>query len=313
MCRSLLRVVMCRIWNDSVMAQVNVSQPFTCSYVPDKCVCVACQRTIDRGCLRIGLVRGQGSDTRLDSYHSSCFWEKCPYKQHVRETSLDRLTFVELFHGFEGMLSHDRLKLEQDACKPPGKFKRKHRHIGLVASGTDDVSLDGGDYELDDNTFDLSNLICVHVFRYKLDVYVSIREYFKPVNATVAKATKTGISLTSRQWNTVCRKRYGIDSALKEIGESQTKTKNKGTDAIKDDNVDGGDDEESQVVFSLSWKRRISIFRKHKEPVVDIRDFSEEKTFKPAGRGITLSRTQWNKLKSLIDCVNYSVILLSKE
>ncbi|OWF52801.1 uncharacterized protein LOC110447284 [Mizuhopecten yessoensis] len=287
------------------MAQVHAPHPFVCSYTNDKCACIACQRNIDTGCLRIGNLRGQVSDW----YHPPCFWEKCPYKHHGRGTNLDRLTLVELFHGFESMLSHDKLRLEQEACKPPEKFKRNHRHNGLVASGDHEVSADGGDYELDDNTFDLTNLICIHVFRHNLDVYVSIREYFKPSGAAVAKATKVGICLTAKQWNKVCRKRFGIDSALKAIGDKPTKKKAKGNTDEKDSD---DDDEEGQVVFSLSWKRRISIFRTNKEAVVDIRDFSEEKPFKPGNRGITLSKIQWNKVKSLIDCVNCSVLLLSK-
>lgn len=290
---------------------MSLSQAFVCNYVLDKCICINCQRNIDKGCFRLGLVRGQGSEvTRHDWYHPTCFWEKCPYKQHVRGTNIDRLTFVELFHGFESIAASDRMKLEQEACKPPAKLKRNHRHSGLVANGNDDVSLDGGDYELDENTYDLSNLICIHVFRYKLDVYVSIREYFKAVNATIAKATQVGIALKSSQWHAVCRKRFGIDCALKEIGDSKAKIKSKGNDKIENDKDE--DEEDGQVVFSLAWKRRISIFRKQKEAVVDIRDFSEERTFKPGSRGITLSRIQWNKLKALIDCVNFSVLSLSK-
>ena len=61
-----------------------------------------------------------------------------------------------------------------------------------------------------------------------------------------------------------------------------------------------------QILFSLSWKRRVSIFECNEEAVVDIREYTEEKTFKRSTKGVALSVTQWTKLLEEmpnIDCL----------
>ena len=46
--------------------------------------------------------------------------------------------------------------------------------------------------------------------------------------------------------------------------------------------------------------------------MVDIRDYSEERTFKPGKRGITLSKCQWQKLVGHIDNINTSIVAFSR-
>lgn len=57
----------------------------------------------------------------------------------------------------------------------------------------------------------------------------------------------------------------------------------------------------------MSWKRRIGVYAIGEEVVVDIREFSEEKTFSESERGIRLTPDQWKRLQENAHNINASV------
>ena len=52
-----------------------------------------------------------------------------------------------------------------------------------------------------------------------------------------------------------------------------------------------------QILFSLSWKRRISVYDCNEEVVVDLREYTEDRTFKRSTKGVALTVNQWTKLR----------------
>lgn len=66
------------------------------------------------------------------------------------------------------------------------------------------------------------------------------------------------------------------------------------------------------ILFSLSWKRRIGVFASGDDAVIDIREFSEEKTFSESSRGVRLTPDQWKQLVDNIDTINNTLDKLSK-
>lgn len=61
------------------------------------------------------------------------------------------------------------------------------------------------------------------------------------------------------------------------------------------------------ILFSLSWKRRVGIYAVGDEAVVDIREFSEEKTFSESEKGIRLTADQWKQLQENTNHINHSL------
>lgn len=52
-----------------------------------------------------------------------------------------------------------------------------------------------------------------------------------------------------------------------------------------------------QILFSLSWKRRVSVYQHQEEVIVDIREYSEGRTFQRSTKGVALTKPQWTKLR----------------
>ena len=221
-----------------------MNQGFACSQTPSpKSTCLGCGRQIESGKLRLGTTIDYGDHQTYEWFHSQCFWEKCPYRSHLRGASGDRMTLFELVTGSESLPTPERTKIEQEINKAPGKTALKFRPCGLSVGRYDDISCDSGDYEVGENTYDLTNLICVGVFKYQMEVFVSIREYYKHADGSVAKATKRGITLTVDQWQRLAAKRVGINAALKMIGDEQDEPNKKDERKKKKNNVDNEDGE----------------------------------------------------------------------
>lgn len=51
-------------------------------------------------------------------------------------------------------------------------------------------SVEGGDYEVNENVFDLIDLLCVIVYKYQINIYVSLREFFLLKGFNIVKLFK---------------------------------------------------------------------------------------------------------------------------
>lgn len=100
----------------------------------------------------------------------------------------------ELVDGLNELGLSDRNKLVVDSTATTAEGRKVKPEAIFEGSEA------GGDYELDPNTFDLGNLLCVAAIKIQSTVLVSIRKYFIPRGGLIAKPTKSGITLSSDQW-----------------------------------------------------------------------------------------------------------------
>ncbi|CAG2197491.1 unnamed protein product [Mytilus edulis] len=229
-------------------------------------------------------------------------------ENHLR--GVDGNTLAELVDGFSGIPPSDKSRLLTDASSAPSIGRRKSGsklEIPYEGSEAD------GDYELDDNTFDLTNLVCCSVTKVQTNLHVSIRKYFIPRGRTCAKPTKYGISLNCEQWNKLELQVDDINSAIATTQKTlKDKEKEKDKKDCKDKNkLPGKEEFPDWILFSLSWKRRVGVFASGEVVVVDIREFSEEKAFSESDRGIRLKPDQWKQLQENINNINKSLRKLS--
>ncbi|XP_076083460.1 uncharacterized protein LOC143054351 [Mytilus galloprovincialis] len=280
--------------------------PFIVSSQPTKVDirCCGCKSLINSDQLRLGVREYKSSSW----FHYVCFWTNCYYRNHLR--GVDGNTLAELVDGFSGIPPSDKSRLLTDASSAPSIGRRKSGsklEIPYEGSEAD------GDYELDDNTFDLTNLVCCTVTKVQTNLHVSIRKYFVPRGRTCAKPTKYGISLNCEQWNKLELQVDDINSAIATTQKTlKEKEKEKDKKDCKDKNkLPGKEEFPDWILFSLSWKRRVGVFASGEEVVVDIREFSEEKTFSESDRGIRLKPDQWKQLQENINNINKSLRKLS--
>lgn len=166
------------------------SLPFVISSRPESnsVRCCGCKSSVNSDSLRLGVREYKTTSW----FHYQCFWTKCIYKNHLRGVQGNIL--LELVDGLHQIGPCDRNKLIVNASAASAESQKKKPETVFEGSEAD------GDYELDDNTFDLGNLVCVAVIKIQSNVLVSIRKYFIPRGRHVAKPTKFGISLTADQW-----------------------------------------------------------------------------------------------------------------
>ncbi|KAK3096502.1 hypothetical protein FSP39_000792 [Pinctada imbricata] len=220
----------------------------------------------------IGSVADLGPDSpkrcATDWYHYRCFWTLSPYKNQLRGVDSDTLN--EILAGLSGLTKADKFTFQNEASCPPVLNKRT---------------------------------VCIQYFPHR---------FFKVRPSNIAKPSKIGITLSKDQWRELIKIQNGITSATKIMAVKGSEKKTKKSDKKKEDNSKIEDEEDDddelpgQILFSLSWKRRVSIFECNEEAVVDIREYTEEKTFKRSTKGVALSVAQWTKLLEEmpnIDCL----------
>ncbi|XP_062619361.1 uncharacterized protein LOC134280925 [Saccostrea cucullata] len=282
-----------------------IVKPFIIKYMNDSdSKCKGCKSKIGSGSLVLGYVADQGPDKRVRCltswFHYKCFWTLCVYKNHLR--GVDPETLNEIVFGINGLSKADKFNFQNEASSPPASTRRRSSRTSEsnIIAAKDVGSVESGDYEVNENVFDLSDLVCATVYKHQTNVFVSIREFFLLKGSNVAKPSKRGISLNKHQWRELCSIQNGIEAATKIMAARDSKSKDaKGKD--KKSRGDNSEEEEEdgpgQILFSLSWKRRVSVYQHQEEVIVDIREYSEDRTFQRSTKGVALSKAQWTKLR----------------
>lgn len=215
-----------------------IVKPFVIKYMNDSdSRCKGCKSKIGSGSLVLGYVADLGADKRVRCqtswFHYKCFWTLCVYKNHLRGVDPD--TLHEIVFGINGLSKADKFNFQNEASSPPAAKRRrtgKSSESGIVAA-KDVGSVENGDYEVNENVFDLSDLVCVTVYKHQTNVYVSIREFFLLRGSNIAKPSKRGIALNKLQWRELCSIQNGIEAATKIMAAREQKskeTKTKGRD-----------------------------------------------------------------------------------
>ena len=230
-----------------------IVKPFVTKYMDDSDMkCKGCKARICQGNLVIGSVADLGPEKTkrcmTDWFHYKCFWTCSPYKNQLR--GIDAETLNEIVFGISGITKTDKVTFQNEASCPP-VLSRRQSASGGSQSGVlpvkDIGSVESGDYELDANAFDLTDLVCVSVFKHQTNVFISIRRFFKIRPSNIAKPTKVGISLTKDQWRELTKIQNGITAATKIIGAKDPKKKSKKKkkdDQKKDAKKEEGEEEE---------------------------------------------------------------------
>lgn len=284
-----------------------IVKPFVIKYMSDSASkCKGCKFKIGSGCLVLGFVADQGPDKpvrcRTSWFHYKCFWTSCVYKNHLR--GVDPETLNEIVFGINGLSKADKFNFQNEASSPPASLRKRTGRSteSSIIAAKDCGSVEGGDYEVNENVFDLTDLLCVTVYKHQTNVYVSLREFFLLKGSNIAKPSKRGISLNKLQWRELCSIQNGIEAATKimaarEFKSKEAKSKGKDQRVKEEGEEEEEDDEPGQILFSLSWKRRVSVYQHQEEVFVDIREYSEDRTFQRSTKGVALTKPQWTKLR----------------
>ncbi|RHY27708.1 hypothetical protein DYB32_006597, partial [Aphanomyces invadans] len=182
--------------------------------------------------------------------------------------------------------------------------KKRERSDSEVESGASkksksDQDVAGGKKQADGSIlFDLSSKKLVSVRAWKSAILVDIREYFDSNGER--KPGKKGISLTTDQFHAVMNLIDDIDLSVNWVQNPDKSVANYTVDTLSDVEPN-----------SISSKRRVSV-RKFKSMVlVDIREYYDANgTMKPGNKGISLTKEQWNVLKSHVDAIKTAMALL---
>lgn len=207
-----------------------IVKPFVIKYMDDSdSKCKGCKSKIGSGSLVLGYVADQGPDKRVRCvtswFHYKCFWTLCVYKNHLR--GVDPETLNEIVFGINGLSKADKFNFQNEASSPPISTHRRSNKTpeGSIIAGRDVGSVEGGDYEVNENVFDLTDLVCATVYKHQTNVLVSIREFFLLKGSNIAKPSKRGISLNKLQWRELCSIENGIEAATKIMAARESKSK----------------------------------------------------------------------------------------
>lgn len=202
------------------------TRPFVVSSNPHKVQirCCGCKSLVNSDRLRLGVKEYKSTSW----FHYSCFWTNCCYRNHLR--GVDSHTLSELVDGFHGISQSDKIKLLGDGSASSIEPRKHGSKLEIPYEGSEA----DGDYELGDNTFDLTNLVCAAVTKIQTNLFVSIRKYFIPKGCSCAMPTKYGISLNRDQWKKLEGHVDDINSAIKTTQKIlKEKDKTKRTDKSK--------------------------------------------------------------------------------
>lgn len=188
------------------------------------------------------------------------------------------------------------------------KSKGKGSNKDGDAKGDDDTQYIDGYKVPGKHMYHMGDLRFIHITKFKFLVLVALKEFVKPPQWKTLKPGKAAISLTAKQFHIMTGKfKDEIDDAIKELektadGPSPKKQKT-GKDSAK---ASATDDKKMQ----LSDNRRVSVrmgeIDDEKQVVMEVREYTMEKGKEkaPTEKGIILSVSQWNGLKSQIASVD---------
>lgn len=233
-----------------------IVKPFVIKYMSDSASkCKGCKFKIGSGCLVLGVVADQGPDKpvrcRTSWFHYKCFWTSCVYKNHLR--GVDPETLNEIVFGINGLSKADKFNFQNEASSPPASSRKRTGRSteSSIIAAKDCGSVEGGDYEVNENVFDLTDLLCVTVYKHQTNIYVSLREFFLLKGSNIAKPSKRGISLNKLQWRELCSIQNGIEAATKIMAARESKSKEaktKGKDQrVKEDGEEEEEDDEPGI------------------------------------------------------------------